>query len=325
MDIKYDKFNRKYFIIKTNYAIINCIRRIILQNIPYYSFDSELMVIKKNNSILNNDQLKLRISNLPVEGVDNSYKIFKEILEKKYEQVINNNIIEEEEKVVLEDDELIYQNEKININYEKLNLTMFCKISNDNSKTEYLNVTTDDCEFFINNTKIKSPYVKPLLICKLRNKESLEFSVVSRISNPIESPLWNCVTGCYFIEKEENLYHLFIEPRSLQIDEEGILKRAKDIILEKLENVQKIVKKNKKEEIMDNGKLIIEHDQFTMPNLLTYYLQDHKNIDYCGYRCDHLLNNLSSIYFKTTGPDISLILNDVCSEIKKIITNIIKV
>jgi DNA-directed RNA polymerase subunit L len=325
MNTKYDEHKRKYFVMKTNYAVVNCLRRIIQQNIPYYAFDANLMVIKKNTSLMNNDQLRLRISNFPVEGVDNSFKVFKEILEKKYEQIINNTIDEEEKINKMDDEDLIYNNEKVEIEYEKFNLTMFCKIVNDNSKTEYLNVTTDDCEFFINNNKIPSPYKKPLLISKLRAKEGFEFSAISKISNSIESPLWSCVASCYYKEIEDNLYHFYVEPRSSQINEEDILKRAKEILIEKLENIKKIVKKNKGKEIMNNGKLTITNDQFTMPNLLTYYLQEHKNIEYCGYRCEHLLNNVSSIYFKTSGMDIEKILEDICSEIKNIITNIIKV
>ena len=61
--------------ININYVIMNTIRRIILSEIPIYAFTN--FTIEKNFSALNNDMLKLRISNFPVWGIENNVNYIK--------------------------------------------------------------------------------------------------------------------------------------------------------------------------------------------------------------------------------------------------------
>ena len=57
-----------------NYVILNTIRRTILTHIPNYAFTE--FNFTKNNTIFNNNYLKLRISNIPVWGIENKIEIY---------------------------------------------------------------------------------------------------------------------------------------------------------------------------------------------------------------------------------------------------------
>lgn len=321
MEVSLDKYNRKVYTLKTNNVIMNTIRRIIYQNIPVFAFD--LIDIKKNTSIYNNDQMRLRISNFPVYGLENNSKVFEKFVEDNYELVINNNKEIETTKLKDDDNEAVYKNvdNKEKIIIEDNILTLVCLVKHESTTKEYLNVMTSDCKFFINNKEVADPYKVPLLICKLRYKEELDFTASTRMSIPIESPLWNCVSNCYFVEKSPELYNLIIESRG-QISEEDIIKRCKFIIKEKLKHIQEIIKDKN---IESEGILKIEHDKFTLPALLNFYLQEHEQIEYSGYRCEHLLNDTSIIYFKSANNAVIKIIVDTIKKIEKIIDKLIPI
>ena len=325
MDFKIDKYNRKVFHFKTNHVMVNTLRRIIFQNIPNFAFDPALLSFRKNTSIYNNDQMRLRMSVIPVLGLSNDEKCFNEFVENHYQYVINN---EAEENIPIlknkDDDEeaAIFKNEHSDtkIEIDNLVLTLVCSVKHTNNSVDYLNVTTDECKFYINNKEIINPYKTPLLLTKLRYNEEIDFSATSRMSIGIESPIWNVSGNCYFIEnKIDEDYDFILENRG-QLSEEDILLRAKYILIEKLKNIKSTIKGKTME---NEGKLTIENDKFTIPALLNFYLQDHPDIEYSGYRCDHLLNDTSSIYFKTKNAGIVKILEETCDKIEKIVNKLI--
>ena len=67
-------FNSKLEISITNFnynpTFLNSLRRILLEYVPTYGFDRELIKISKNTGYQNNDQLSLRLSQIPVIGVN---------------------------------------------------------------------------------------------------------------------------------------------------------------------------------------------------------------------------------------------------------------
>ena len=66
------------------------------------------------------------------------------------------------------------------------------------------------------------------------------------------------------------------------------------------------------------GSLEINNDKFTLAGLLTFYLQDHKDITYAGNHCEHLLGQRSFIYYKLkNGANIKNVISDVSKAIKK--------
>ena len=83
-----------------NHVIINTIRRTILTNIPIYAFND--FNFTTNESIFNNNYIKLRLSNMPVWGISN--KIDKFILENKSQ--LDNTIDDEDNNDLIIDDDI---------------------------------------------------------------------------------------------------------------------------------------------------------------------------------------------------------------------------
>ena len=334
METTTDKFNRVIFKMDTNHVIVNALRRIIFQNIPVYAWDPSLITFEYNTTVYNNDYLRKRISNLPVYGLPLHDEVFHQFVVQHRKWVINNEKITEDDTDVTngdesQDDERIYQNTEIStkvMESSSSTLNMSCKVTHNAMTTRQpiRNVTTDDCQYIIDGKEISSPYKTPLLICKLRDGESLSFSASSRMNIPLESPIWNCVANCYFIEDEEDKkYRFIIEPR-VGLSETEIMKRAAFILTEKLKWIMETIKDVNAED-KTSGELKMYHDKFTLPNLLTFYLQDHEGIEYAGYKCEHLLNDVSIIYYRTKGKRvITKIVHSVCEEIISVLNKLVR-
>jgi len=309
----------KTFNLKVNNTLVNTIRRVAFENLPTDAFDPELIVFKKNTTIYHNDYMRKRISNLPVHGLPNTRKRFNDFISANYDFVIKHVIPTKDKKNEVEVDEAIYNNVEVkDFSVEKndtLVLTMYCNKTHDSKDVDVMNVTTDDCQFTINEKSIPSPYKVPLLLCKLRYKEGIEFSASSRYSIPIESPLWNIVSNCFFVSKGENDFDFRIASKT-DVTEEEILQRIKIIILEKLKNISNVVEQNYQSTEEGSGELRIENDKFTLSGLLTHYLQEQDDILYAGYKAEHLLNNTSIIYYRTSS-DIRKVLKIILEKISQ--------
>ena len=66
----------------------------------------------------------------------------------------------------------------------------------------------------------------------------------------------------------------------------------------------------------------IENESHTFGNLLSRMLQDHEQIEFAGYKIDHLLIKELTIGYKTVGEDIVNILNDIIAESRSIFSTI---
>ena len=67
-----------------------------------------------------------------------------------------------------------------------------------------------------------------------------------------------------------------------------------------MNNIMEYIKKSNIENIT-KGELIFEDEDHTVGNLLSFYLQDDKNILFAAYRKDHLLINQIIISYETDG------------------------
>ena len=62
-----------------NYVLLNTLRRIIIQHIPTYAFDKIDFI--KNTSIFNNDILRIRYHNFPIQNIENNtVELYNDIL-----------------------------------------------------------------------------------------------------------------------------------------------------------------------------------------------------------------------------------------------------
>jgi len=71
------------------------------------------------------------------------------------------------------------------------------------------------------------------------------------------------------------------------------------------------------------GIIKIEYESHTMGNLITYYLQDHPNIQFAGYKIDQLLIKELTIIYVTDGKSIIDIFNKVFNDIIKLFNHFI--
>ena len=136
-----------------NYVYINTLRRVILEEIPSYGINPDLISISKNSSVYNNDYLRNRIENFPL--IDLNFKLDLEEYNKlrTYTRGIEN-----------------YNN-----NYEENNINMYLDVKN--SEDKVLNVTTSDVKYYLNDKMEKNIYKKDLLICKLKKDEEINLSI----------------------------------------------------------------------------------------------------------------------------------------------------
>ena len=245
-----------------NHVYVNTLRRVIIEEIPSFGINPELIVINKNSSVYNNDYIRNRIENFPLSGLDLEFNLDEYENLRRYLRGVDN-----------------YTNE-----YEENNINMYLDVKNTEDKI--LNVTTDEMKYNINENSVNSIYSNKILICKLKKNEEINLSLKVDKGIGLNHSRYS-VAHVYYEESNSNNYLLTIEPRG-QLDVNEILKRACMIIKYKLNLIREKMSKNK---IInsDNGIIVLNNEDHTIGNLLTYRLQENKDIILAGYELEHLL------------------------------------
>jgi len=284
----------------TNYVIVNTLRRLAMSSVPMYAFHHDDMQFDVNTSIFNNDMLKDRFRNLPIFNIDNP-----------------ESNIEKYDELETKKDRII---DKTN------NLTMFINIKN-NKDTVY-NVTTDDATFYYKGTQVSSPYKRPLLIIKLRKGHELRVTCISSLNIGKNDGIYNgCMAYHYYDEKKANDFELELFS-SRQVDEIDLLSRSCKIGINKIEKLEKLIISNlEKEEdvdVLSRGLLKIQDENATIGSIISYYLQDQKNMEFSGYQIPFLYLSEIIVRYRTDGKDIKDILKKIFNQIKGIFSHIDK-
>lgn len=281
-----------------NYVILNTIRRSVLSYIPNYAFTQ--FNFKKNTSIFNNNYLKLRISNLPVWGIENTIEIFND--EKKLETIQEIDYENDEDDIEIE--------ENININSSSLEqLTMYVDYTSD--KKEIITVTTDNAKFYFGQSSIANPYNIPIPLVKLQPNQTIQFSVVTTVGIEAQNSIYSIVSVCFYKQIKENEFMFILESRTT-ITEKKIIEIAIINIINKLKNIAKMIPK---EQISVKGEILIENEDHTIGNLLTTGLQQHKKVKFAGYNVPHLLENNVKIHYELIND--SILINDIINDVVK--------
>jgi len=290
-----------------NYIIINTIRRIILTNIPIYSFTNFNFTC--NESVFNNNYLKLRFNNLPVVGIPNNIDIYKK-------ETVSEINIDNMNEVPIEDD--IDTETNTNINSSSLdNLTMYVDYKSKENTIE--NVTTNHAKFYYGGKNIDSPYKNPILLVKLQPNQHITFSAITSLGIEKENGIFSAVCVCYYNEINDNEYDFIIESRG-QISEFRIIEVAIINILNKIEIIYNLIPNNNNIE----GEIVLLNEDNTFGNLITHALQNHKNVKFAGYNIPHLLEERVIIHYELHNKqDIKDILNDCFDYLKKIYNQIL--
>jgi DNA-directed RNA polymerase subunit L len=173
-EINYDKSegtindHLEILISNSNTIFINTIRRICLDDIPYYAFHRSGINIDENTSVYDNDYMKTRLSQLPIFNVSCDY--------------------------VRLDDE-IKDIKKIELYITKHNTT-----------NDILNVTTNEAKILIDDKEIEMYSKKyPILLIKLRPNESFKCHMISKLGMGEEDNIYCPVSNIYFKEIKEGI------------------------------------------------------------------------------------------------------------------------
>jgi len=333
-------FNNNYvlFTIKgknINYITLNTLRRVILTLVPTYAFDPDNIIIEKNTSVYNNDYMRLRLFSMPLINpsyepnkmiIKNDSSILYKVLELEEEANIpnydnKNTLTKEEETKKKENLKKILDNLQINIDAK-------------NTTGEIISITTDtSVKFTIDNKQIKSIYPNPILVLKLKPEQSrlhikgeeFKATCISSLNIPLKNANYlSCL--CSYEEVDEHNFELKI-CSFRQISEEAIVNHACKIIIMKLEKIKEkiinAIEKHNNEKAFIEAKLIIENENHTMGNLITRVIQDHPDIEFCGYNVDHLYVNELTLRYKTNGKSIVDILETCISYLIKLYKHLI--
>jgi DNA-directed RNA polymerase subunit L len=289
-----------------SHTIINTFRRIILGNIPIYSFNN--ITISENTSVFNNNYMKLRISNMPVFGIQSDNPIY--IAPKK-------EVKEKEEINDLNDIDINPQDDIANINSSSLKLlTMYLDYYNNTE--EIITVGTDDCKFYYIEKQISSPYPKNIPIIKLQPKQKFKMSAITELGIEEKNSIYSPVSIFSYKELSEDHYLVMIESRG-QLDEKKIIQYAYDNIKMILDNFLQLVvdiDNDNSSSMNTSGKFQMNNGDHTLGNLIAEGLQSHKKIKFAGYNCPHLLDKKIIFNYELN--------NTENSDIKQIIKEIIK-
>jgi len=291
-----------------NHVVLNTLRRIMLEDIPCLSFNSELIEIIKNSSVYNNDYMRNRLENLPLININFKLDLDEYDILRKYTRGTKSY----EENLEVKDEEAE------DVKTESF-FTMYCKKRND--KDIILDITSDDVEFYNQEKRINTIYKNPILITKLKPHEEIEFTAKADKGIAMNNSRYAVVGACCYELINENEFILKFEPRG-QLAVKEILLRSFTLIKFRLQQI--LNKINKIKFTSDNhGKIILNNEDHTFGNLIARGLQDHKSIEFAGYKLEHLLiRDVLIEYVTNGGKSINEILKDVLLDYIKLYENI---
>ena len=280
-----------------NYVIINTIRRESMTSVPVYAFDT--ITISKNDSIYHNNYLKLRIQNLAVCGIKSPHKILPDNINDDDTEDINDNNTNLDNSIEIDN--------QIKINKSSLKqLSMYVDYKNDTKNI--VTVTTDDCNFYKDQKKIKSPFKNPIQIVKLHPDRSINLTAITKLNIEEKSAIYSPVSIFSYKELDEFHYNIYIESRG-QYTEQEIISIACVNIIKKLDDILKLFLKQN--EYKTEGEIHIENNGYTIGNLLQYSFNLHKNIQYAAVYKKHPLDDNIIIRYKMKKDDMIGIIKDV--------------
>lgn len=249
-------------------TIINTIRRTIISKVPTIAFEPSIMQFSKNTSVKNNDQLRERLSQLPILNYDTGIYYIQPI-----------------------EDYLKYIESKEFLNTNTITLYLNSK----NLSKKILNITTKDIKYQINNKTVDNPYNPdyPIILLKLKENQEINCKLTGVIGTGQQSNIWSPVSNCFITYDDENELKLSINSTG-QLNEFIILDKAIDNIIYCLNlNINKIKTFISKYDKMDKIEITIE--DMTIGQLLNNQLQQDKRIKYAGVYQPSYLEKYSKI------------------------------
>jgi DNA-directed RNA polymerase alpha subunit len=262
-DLDYSHLILKFKGKSVDHVLLNTLRRIVINNIPTYAFPSEHILIEQNTSVFNNDQMKIRLTQLPILKT----KLDLAFLPEEFWLNVDFND-SERPKHEKERDIEIY-------------------ISAVNTENQTINVTTNDIQYYIDGELTEQPYNKkyPIVLIKLRPQEIFRCRMKAILGIGERNVIWVAAGNAYY-NLNENDSTFYIESHGI-FDEYEILWKACKYMKLKLDDMKKklydkyIVNQYKDEELK-NVEIILDHETYTTCGIITSVLQERDDIEFAG-------------------------------------------
>lgn len=262
-----------------NSTVVNTFRRLALDYVPTYAFTPETINIEENNSIFNDDYMRLRLAQLTVPNIT----VPVTYLPDRYWREIDYADPERER----------HQDDKAN--YELY-------INKVNSTTDVMNVTTNDVVILDNGKEIyRFDKQYPHLLIQLRPKEVFKCHARAVLGIGKRNDIWAAAADAYYEDISPTKYNLTVESQG-QLDEYEILIKGCDILTAKMDEIRKLIHEKYNTTEIKNQNLLhlsLVHEDHTTANIINEFLQIHPGIAFAGLSKPDLLQEEMVIKFRS--------------------------
>lgn len=290
-------------------SLCNGLRRVILSEIEVFCLDENKINFEENNSILNNEFLKHRLSLIPFI-CDKNYDYDKLVV-----RCIAKNDSENIKSVYASDFEIYDESTetKLNIkNYVKYPNILFAKLQNN----QYFSF---EAKFSKGKSSENGAQYCPVSSCVVTfKKDENKIKDITKDFSEQDKKSFSLLEDQRIFKKnksgEPEIFEFQIESIGFY-ENKTIIKKGIDVLKEKINNLKEIF--NEIELVNDFYQIRVSESNDTVGNLLSSYVQEIKDVNYSGYLIEHPLKNEVLFKFKTTLTKKNFIDN-VISKIKEI-------
>lgn len=246
-----------------NEVFLNTLRRIALNNIPTYAIAPECITIEENTSVFNNDQMRVRLIQLPIFNISLNL----DYLPKKYWMGVD------------------YADPKREKHPNEKSIDMYVSATNTTENIKY--VTTNDMRYFENNNEIKGKYNKdyPIVLIKLRPREIFTCKLKAVLGTGERDAIWSAAGNAYYNITGNNA--IFTIESHGQFSEYEILWKACRFMQTELGVIRQLLidkydMDNPKPEPKQNIELVLDNETHTIGGLIVWFLQNMDIVKYAG-------------------------------------------
>lgn len=259
-----------------NIKLANSIRRASMNDIPTYAIPQEMISIESNTTVaFNNDYMRLRLSQLPIYGIDSELYF----LADKY----------------WNKDKINYADPKRDKHPKEKNIELYLNVHNNGASIT--SITTNDLKIYIDGEEKKVYNSKyPILLIKLRPNDRFKCHMKGCLGIGDRNVIWSASRNGYYNEvensKKSNEIIFTIEGNG-QCHEYEILIRTCKYLIKKFTDLKNDIKNKIETKQIKHEKeiyLSLDKEDYTIGEPLNYEFQSHKDIIKSGLiRPDHLV------------------------------------
>lgn len=274
---------------KIKISFANALRRTIISDIQTYAICSTNITFFENNSMLNNEFLKHRLTLIPIKSNHDNINY-------------DNILISCKKKNDGENMESIYVSDFICTDTKKQlvidNNIIFAYPSILFGKLKYNQRISFEAKITKNNAELAGSFFSPVSKCVYTFKTDKE--QVKQITSQMDE----AQTKTFLSQDVERVYqkNKIGDPSEYNFVVESIgfyeplviIHKGIDCLINRLTFIKEEIrnKKSKKVSLVessDSFNFLIDHENETIGNLLSTYITYHKNVTYCGYVIEHPL------------------------------------